>query len=463
MKLAHWFALALCGTAAVAVAELGPTEFQHRPHFAILNLPDSTYLQMEIDSLTDNRVPQIDSVKVEYSGAVTDVNGLGVAVANLRVWWSFQWVTATTPALRVVQITQGLPESKNAPLSGTTKVRALRVDTIYSWESGYQGPVKTARPAHVHHSSSVHFMCTIDYMCLAEDSTQRRNRLVSDFVATWKRSRFGAVLNPLVFMPFVYVSPWSQTTGKEDLTGIAVPMAGNRANWIDVRTQKLAVERNLLATESVGSTIAVYDIPTGFVRYVYNRIQSPELEVVEDGGSRRIDSLLKIGRTLSIQGSSRPYECDIPQIDSTMDDNSWLVLATSSEDSDVAKSLAPAIRACGMIGRTSAWKASGDTVWLEGVPFSITELVALARSTSVAPRAVRGEGIAARAMSSANGISLDLPASATVAITNLSGQILSTSRIFGAGRHEIPLNATRGMVLVRVAQGDLYTTISVLR
>ena len=219
MKIAHIFALGLCATVSVVVAELGPTEWQRKPRFAILNLPDSTYLQLELDNLPGTQVPQIDSVKVEYSGAVTDANSLAVAVANLRVWWSPRWITETTPAVRVAQITQGLPESKNAPSSGTAKVRTLRVDTIFSIESGYAGFVKTMQPPHVHHSgAAVRFFCTLDYMCLAEDPAQRRNRLVSDFVATWNRSRFGAVLTPTVFMPYVYVSPWSQTTGKENLT-----------------------------------------------------------------------------------------------------------------------------------------------------------------------------------------------------------------------------------------------------
>lgn len=463
MKIARLLALTLCTTATLAFAELGPTEWQRKPRFAILNLPDSTYLQMEFDSLPSARVPQIDSVKVEYSGSVVDANSLAVSVANLRVWWSFQWVAASTPAVRVAQITQGLPESNSAPKMGATAVRALRVDTIFSTESGYIGPIKTVSPPHVHNSSAARSICTLDYMCVYEDATQRRSRLVSDFVATWKRSRFGAVLTPTVFMPYVYVSPWSQTTGKEDLTGIVVPMAGNRANWIDVQTQKLMVERNLMAKESVGSTVTVFDIPTGFVRYVYNRTQSPENKILEDGGPRQIDSLLKIGRTLSIEGSSRPYECDIPQVDSTMDDNSWLVLAAGPDNSELAKSLAPAIRGCGMIGRTSAWKASGDTVWLEGMPFSITELVGLATSTAVAPGNRTKDRLAARAVGSATGVSIDLSAGSLVSISNPAGQILTPSRHFDAGRHEIRLGDTRGLLLVRVAQGDRHSTISVLR
>jgi len=457
-------ALALCGIAPAVQARIVAEISQRQPRFAILNLPDSTYLQMEVDDLSGTEVPKIDSVKVEYSGQIVEANSLALATANLRVWWSFRQVAAATPAVRVAQITRALPESKNAPAWGSSSVRALRIETLFCNQSGWTESVKVVAPPHVHNTGvAQRMMCARDYMCIAEDSIQRRNRLVSEFAAAWKTARFGAILDPSQILTLVYVSPWNQTSGMEDLSGIVAPMAGDRANWIDVRTQRFDVRAILPTMESIKAPAAVYDLPTGFVRYIYNRIASPELKILETSEAKQVDSVLKIGPTLRVEGSSRPYECDLPQIDSTMDDNSWLVLASSGDDTDVRKSMAPAIRGCGLIGRTSAWKVVGDTVWLEFTPFRIDELVALVQSTSVSPRPA-GSGLStARVSGTERGVSIDLPAPADVSITNLAGREVASSRRLAAGRHELSIGSTRGVVLVRIGGSGQAKTISVVR
>lgn len=132
----------------------------------------------------------------------------------------------------------------------------------------------TLSPPHVHNTNvEQHRVCVIDYMCIKEDSLGHRNRLVAELAAAWNTARFGAVLQPSEIMPLVHVSPWSQTSGKENLSGIVVPMEGNRANWIDVQTQRFQGKRTLPTYESATPYVSdVYELPTGFVRYVYNRI-----------------------------------------------------------------------------------------------------------------------------------------------------------------------------------------------
>ena len=292
-----------------------------------------------------------------------------------------------------------------------------------------------------------------------------RDFYAQKFVEMWKTNPYAVILEPSPIMTLQYVSPWSQTTGKEDYAGIATPMVGNRGNWIDVTRVRMATRRILkqppsTTREPALTVMPVWNIPTGAVRYVYNRTASPELKILENDDRRVFDSLLKIGKTLEVSREARPRGCVPPLPDTTMESSSWLVLADSASGDAIERAMIPNNIPFGS-ERTSAWKISGDTVWLDrdNTPIPLADLLAMAQ----APAGVRADGISdgIRLARAGDGFALVLDREAEARIVGTDGRILSDWTRMEPGRHALP-RTPEGVAFAQVRAVGIRATLPIV-
>jgi len=444
--------------------------------FAILNLPDSAYLQMEVRGFNDGYAPQIDSVKLTPTDSLDDAGGLVRRVGNLHVWWSVRETGDSGFHSHTVQILKALPFAPTSSTSAFEGVHALRINTLFNHEPDFATPARVTDIPHIDNSNTTpRILYANSMVCIDYELLSSKERLVQEFASLWSAKRFHAILAPATIIPYVYVSPWKQTTGTEDLPGIATPMVTNRGNWVDVQTQRFTASNVPGDTSGRASFSAefipivkvdpVYELPTGFVRYVYNKVHNPDTKILETPGPWRIDSLYKIGPTLEVSGSTRDLENgDVPWVDSLMGTSSWLVLADSSLVSSVDSAMRPYFNPCGGRPRRSAWKIEGKTVWLDrSTSIDLAELLALATPTGVAHRDAALDGSLAKITRRSGGITIGLAKATTIRITNASGRVLRDRLELPAGSHAIDLGEAHGLVLVQATQGQRTETHRLVR
>jgi hypothetical protein len=292
-----------------------------------------------------------------------------------------------------------------------------------------------------------------------------RDFYAQKFVEAWKTKSFAAILEPSPITTLQYVSPWSQTSGDEDYSGIATPMVGNRHNWIDVTRVRMATRRFLkqppaTTREPALTVMPVWNIPTGAVRYVYNRTASPELKIREDDDRRVFDSILKIGKTIDVSRDARPNGCAPLVPDTTMESSSWLVLADSASGDAIERAMIPNNIPFGS-ERTSAWKISGDTVWLDrdATPIPLADLLAMAQN----PTSVRDGGISdgIRLARDGDGFALVLDREAEARIVGTDGRILSDWTRMRPGRHALP-RTPEGVAFAQVRAVGIRATLPIV-
>lgn len=459
---------------ASASNALSPIE-RKTARFAILNLPDSAYLQMEVEGFNGGYAPSIDSLKFTPSGDIDVETDLIRRLGNLHVWWSVRETGDTGIPSHIVQITKALPFAPVADAGVPEKVHALRLDTLFNHEPYFVSPSVVLDVPHIDNSNTLPRVLRIfNYVCLFEEPADRKARLIREFVELWNAKRFHAILEPVTIVPFVYVSPWSLTTGTEDLPGIATPMKANRGNWVAVQTQmfnasEVPGDTSHWATFSAEFIPIVkvdirYDLPTGFVRYVYNKVHNPDTDIREIPGPWRLDSLYKIGPTLEVSGSTRSQTGEVPGIDSLMGAASWLVLTDTSLVSSVDSAMRPIFAGCGGRERKRAWKLDGTTVWLDqDTKIELADLVSQAVATGVSPREANQHASLARISARTGGIQVDLSEPASIRITSASGRVLRDRLELAAGSHAIDLGESHGLVLVQATRGRRTETHRLVR
>lgn len=299
--------------------------------------------------------------------------------------------------------------------------------------------------------------------CVAEEDSLRRRLAIEDFLAEWAARPARMILEPTWVMTLVATSPWTRTTGREDLPGIAAPLPGNRGNWLDLQAQMflprlLAKDAQPIAASAGADVVAttLYTLPTGLARYVYNRSADPRLWSLETDDPRWIDSVVKVGRTFEVYGSTRDLDEGLPWIDSLMGRNSWLVLASSPAVEAVDSAMRPTWELCQSRSRVRAWKIQDSLVWLDpknSIP--LAELLSMVRlaSTSATPD-TRNRSDLAHVSRDAHGVTIDLSRKASVRVVTPSGRIVLGGAALDAGRHRIETESTRGILLVQIREGS---------
>lgn len=452
--------VAICATAQTA-----------QPKFTVLNTASGIFLQMDVVGLSGSVEPRIDTIRVGMRDEVGYWdNGLAQVSAILQVTWSTIPLSVVGEAkITDAQITKRIeiPVRSTCPTCKDT-VRAIKVDTIEYGTPITSAILRQVQPRHVNELSlTPRIHCVYDYMIPACDpgTDGCRRMLIQRFVDAWKAKAYAAIIEPAQIMTFVYVSPWSQTKGTEDFAGVVVPNAHNAANWIDVSRARFAtrdiVKQPPFANPEPGITmLPVWNIPTGSVRYIYNRTASPELKILETSDHRTFGNLLKIGSTLEVSRIAKPRGCLAPIVDTTMGKSSWLVLADSASEGALEAALTPTEYPFGS-ERTSAWKISGDTVWLDQqTTIKLADLLAEARGGTRASRSAHVAPI--RLEMTATGVALDLESEGSARIVGTDGRILSGWTSLPAGRSALDLPGNR-LSIVQVRVGKSLETHPVVR
>lgn len=475
MKISSTLALlmALAGTSSALSILVRPSA-----QWAVLNLPGASYLQMEIEEYTVAQAPRIDSMKVIHTGAIDRSGGLLRNIANLHVWSSTVSTGDTGSTTHLVQITRRITDELSGEdslkLLGERRITALRIDTIVHHDPALTFSRTSVGIPHVDNSNAGPRVVTdIVSICLYEEPEERKARLVKEFADLWAKKPTHVVLDPVTVATLMYVSPWSRTSGTEDLSGIVAPLPGNRGNWIDVQTQSFTATQVLLAAPkpivALGRSAIWYgprhSLPTGFVRYVYNRTNNPDMQILEFDGPRRIDGVYKVGPTLEVSGSTRDLTTgSVPSVDTLMGKSSWLVLSDSSDTRSLERAMWPQAGFCQGRQRTSAWKLEGTQVWLDQVTsIELDELTAPLASSTVSPRNLTGATSLLGIQAHPEGLELQLSQEATVRVMTLTGRVLKGSLHLSAGRHVVDLGEANGMLVVNATIAGRSETRTVLR
>jgi hypothetical protein len=189
------------------------------------------------------------------------------------------------------------------------------------------------------------------------------------------------------------------------------------------------------------------DYKTGPAQYVYNRTNTPNMKILEDQGIRVVsDTLVKFGKSLYLQRSST-RGCGFPTNDSLAGRDSWFVVPDSTGSADaIEQALLPVM--CGL--RNSAWRMSGDTVWLGKTKWPIL-LQDLLGTSSIQDKLL---GSALGETPKLVGARLELPWNATVVARDLSGRRLGASSALSAGSHELNLAGHRGAFALEIRSQD---------
>lgn len=458
---------------SVGLLALGAhAQMLQKPTFAILNLPSGVYLQMDVTGLSGSEEPVIDTVRVLMRDGITGSDdGLKQAKASLMVFWGkvapakpFETKITEAQIIRKLEIPY-----RSSCDKCTDTIRALRVDTISIASYASSALTRQIDPPHVNSLSlTPRNYCLVKYAaptCLGEKDGCR-DFYARQFVEMWKAKPYANILEPSPIRTLQYVTPWSQTTGTEDYAGIATPMAGNRGNWIDVLRTRLATVKLLkqppaTAREPAPTDLPVWNIPTGAVRYIYNRTASPDLKILENDERRIFGDLLKIGKTLEVSREARPTGCVPPVRDTTMGLFSWLVLSDSLTEGAIERAMILNNIPFGST-RTSAWKISGDTVWLDdgSTTIPLADLLALAQGTTGVHAGTTPDGI--RLVRATDGFALVLDRAAEARIVGTNGRILSDWTRMEPGRHMLPRTAG-GIAFAQIRADGLRTTLPIVR
>ncbi|QQS07361.1 MAG: hypothetical protein IPK50_10780 [Fibrobacterota bacterium] len=408
---------------------------QPKIEFAVINTPDADYLQTEFSSLSTGIGVRIDSVSIQ----VLDTNR-GTVRSNLEVHW--RWATGSKdsvfPLSRRVQFLD--PLQTPYALAPMYKSRsAIRVDTVWTCQNGRCMIAPTPKVVANYTSASIY--CTGG--CLSQDSLsivrEIRDRIEATGVAL--------ALHPLQASILPIRSAWMQTTGDEEIANLSAKLSGNVANWISQDVFRFEVSPIAYTTASKPNIPRSLDYKTGPAQYAYNRTASPNLKILEDQDVRVVgDTLVKFGKSLYLQRSPL-QRCGFPTNDSLVGRDSWFVVPDSTGGADaIEQALLPVM--CGL--RSSAWRMSGDTVWLGKTKWPIL-LQDLLRISSIDGKLLKvPSGDAPRLV----GSRLELAWGATVVARDLSGRRLGSSSALTAGSHELDLAGHRGAFVLEIRSLD---------
>lgn len=433
MNFFHALAVAsgvLCAESLAAADPIALPLPQPKVEFVVINTERVDYLQSEFSGLVEGNGVVLDSISIRRQE-----RGLYEKGVSLEVHW--RWAQAgrdsVFPAVRRVQFLDSLPLTLDfAPVGAIVRMVA-KVDTLWTCNAGQC--LIAATPRVVQNYVARNVVCAI--ACVQEDSAS---------VAAKVREKLEASGIVVGLKPSGTARPiarvWRQATGEEQWTGICEKLPGNLGNWIAPDQARFDVSTFVYAqAKKVGLPWGI-DYSTGPVQYMYDRTADPSLKILEGAGPRVVnDTLVKIGRSLSLSGNTKRV-CGRVINDSAVAKDSWFVVPDSGHVEAVDRALSPGF--CGQ--RNSAWRLTGDTVWLgnDRWPVLVQDLL----GTS----AIEGKKGKSEARNAARlvGSRLDLPWAALVAARDLSGHRLGRALVRDAGLHELELAGHRGAFLLEV-------------
>ena len=298
--------------------------------------------------------------------------------------------------------------------------------------------------------------------CIMEDSTAALQKVLDRI----KSATFVATFAPYYVESFVAISPWSKTTGQENLPEVTAPLAGNVGNWIDVETVRLSMDSLIAGSYSnpclPHAGIACPDLlvlpmvtlPTGPVQYVYQQAADPfKGDSIGTGNPFVIDTVVKIGSRLHLSGYVN-RSCGHPLVDSQLiQATRWLVASNSDNVDSLISTFHSPSNLCSN-SRLGAWPISGGKVEItNGIWVSLKFLQG---PTGLLPRAPRSVDASIHRVGQA--ASLNLTASSYVRAVDISGRELLPLTAFAPGKHSLTL-PSRGMLFVQVRSGLSTTTL----
>lgn len=421
---------------APAVSIIAKPLSQPRIEFAVINTPDADYLQTEFSGLPAGMGVRIDSVAIQALDS-----SYGGLRANLEVHWRWAQSGRDTiyPAARRMQF---LKELKFAETSGSTIVgwrSTLSLDTVWACQSGRC--VIAPTPRLVRNYSRMLLDCMA--ACLARDSSD----IVNDIRARIGASGVALGLRPLQASVFPIRTAWIQTNGDEDIPTLCAKFPGNISNWISQDVFRFEVAPIAYTSASKPNIPRSLDYKTGPAWYAYNRTANPNLKILEDLDVRVVnDTLVKFGKSRYLQGSNKT-RCGVGINDSLAGRDSWLVVPDSTGS---AESIEQAMFLGFCQARNSAWRMTGDTVWLGNGqwPILVQELLSTSGIRKENARSMSIDGLALV------GSRLELPWDASVAVRDLSGRRLARFTALAAGSHLLDLAGHRGAFVIDVRSLD---------
>ncbi|MEK7392875.1 MAG: hypothetical protein AAB214_09935 [Fibrobacterota bacterium] len=386
------------------------------------------YLQFEWKNLPGGLEPVIDSVKAVGYQVSSGYAGTVVKVVA-RAWCRSVAIPEAVGAK--VKIAQSMKRISLDPMIDPPLPNEYTV-TLDSIDACIDGNCLGKTPvAKVENDPSGPLIC-ITRACITEANpdTARKN-----LVSALASSKWAAILDASIIKTLVAPNWWTNTTGAESYSEVVAPMVSNAGNWIALDKSVLGVAT---AIKVGANDPSYYEIPTGKVEYVYNRVASPLNKIAIQPAARIfLDTLLKTGPELWLTGSVQRACFKLPY-DSLMNENAWLVLA------DSAGGVSYSMQFDAMCGvRNKAWKVVGDSLWVTAKDkISLSELM---RTVGVQRRIVDG----AVARIALGGSFLELSEASDVRLLSADGRILSSHRL-PAGRHELSSIPAGGVAFASV-------------
>ncbi|MBK9578364.1 MAG: hypothetical protein IPK50_10790 [Fibrobacterota bacterium] len=406
---------------------------QPKIEFVVINTERVDYLQSEFSQLSGGGGVVLDSISIRRQE-----RGLYEKGVTLEVHWRWAQVgrDSVFPAVRRVQFLDTLPLTlEYAPVGAIVRMVA-KVDTVWTCNDGRCQIAQTPKVVQNYEPHPV--MCAI--ACVQEDSatvaTRVRDRLRTTGLAVG--------LKPVMTERPTLLVGWRQTTGEELLTGICEKLPGNRGNLVAPDLARFDVSSIYDPARKLGLPWSI-DYLTGPVKYVYNRRNDPADMIFEAGPWLVNDTLVKFGRSLRLSGNTRRV-CGRVINDSAVTLDSWLVVPDSGRVEAVDRALSPGF--CGQ--RNSAWRMTGDTVWLGKVRWPIL-LEDLLGTASLRDPDQESAGFKSPRVV---GTRLELPFDALVTARSPSGRILAGRALLAAGSHELDLAWLRGAFVVEIRTPD---------
>ncbi|HNY31428.1 MAG TPA: hypothetical protein PKO15_11130 [Fibrobacteria bacterium] len=401
--------------------------------FVVIHTATVDWLQAEFSGLSAVGV-RIDSVSVSSYDST-----YGSWRANLEVHWRWAERGRDTlyPNARRMQFLRALPFPP--AIDNPPRARAgLFVDSIWTCQNGR---CQIAPPPRMVHNFETRFLfCAV--ACVDEDSAT----LVAKVRDRIRTSGLALAFRPSASTPQGVWTGWTSTTGAEELRDLSVPLAGNVANWVTRRVARFDIAPLAYPAATKPAIPSAFEYSEGPAEYMYHRTANPNLKILEDLDERVVgDTLVKFGKSLRLTGNPRVL-CTQPVNDTDAIKDSWLVVPDSTSATSIDRALTPVF--CGLRG--SAWRMSGDSVWLakNRWPIHVSDLLGLSSRRPLLTET--GKPLSVGLI----GDRLELPWSAMVVLRDLSGRRLGAIQNFESGVHALGPAGHRGTFLVEIRSLD---------
>lgn len=415
----------------------------------LVRTADALFLDWDVAPLPGCQEVVLDSLAVRKANRDTSLVGSGDLPGVLAVHWHLEDMVDT--GCSNVRRGNRIDSVPSAPAAGKIERKWL-VDTLVDGTSGH---FLTNLPA-VRNPPGP--MVCPGIACLASTKDVALKYAL-------ERIRLAGVVGfakPRVVYTLVAVSPWSRTSGLENVPEVALPQPGDALNWIDAQNRTFELDSLLRDDRPVCLSLAcvlpapVVTLPVGPVSYVYQQAADPLLKILSPRVARFWkDTLFKAGNRLELSGTVRP-RCGFPSVDSTvLNEDRWLVASNGAGQDSLASAFEPR-GFCANQGRRGAWPVEKDQVEIvpgTWVPLALVFPPVGARTfsagTPLVAHSIRG-GM----------LELDLSVAGSVRMVGVDGRIAAENAELGSGRQRLAIPRSTGILFVQVRQGETTTTFA---